>query len=68
MYAKRTYIISAEGFYQSSSEIAVVSLFLKVKIQNIFEILFLCIHVLFLSIEKNVNFFNVDIYTRNKIS
>ena len=68
MYAKRTHIISAEGFYQLSSKIEVVSLFLKLKIQNIFEIVFLCIHVLFLSIEKNVNLLNVDIYTRNKIS
>ena len=52
MYAKRKYITSAERFYQLSSEVEVVSLFLKLKIQHIFEIVFLCIHVLFLSIEK----------------
>ena len=68
MYAKRAHIISAEGFYQLSSEIEVVSLFLKVKLQNIFKIVFLYIHVLLLSIGKNVNLLNVDIYTRNKIS
>ena len=56
MYAKRTHIFSAEGFYQLSSEIEVVSLFIKDKLQNVFEIIFLCdsIHVLFLSIEKIV--------------
>ena len=68
MYAKRTHITSAERFYQLSSEVEVVSLFLKLKIQHIIEIVFLCIHVLFLSIEKKVNMLNVDIYTRNKIS
>ena len=36
----------------SASEVEVVSLFLKLKIQHIFEIVFLCIHVLFLSIKK----------------
>ena len=68
MYAKRTHITSAEIFYQLSSEVEVVSLFLKIKIQHIFKIVFLYIHVLLLSIEKNVNMLNVDIYTRNKIS
>ena len=68
MYAKRTHIISAEGFHQLSSEIEVDSLFLKVKRQNIFGIVLLCINVLFLSNEKNVNLLNVDIYTCNKIS
>ena len=66
MCAKRTHITSAKRFYQLSSEVEVVSLFLK--IQHIFEIVFLCIHILFLSIKKNVNMLKVDIYTRNKIS
>ena len=52
MYAKRTHITSAERFYQLSSEVEVISLFLKLKIQHIFEIVFLCIHVFFLSIKK----------------
>ena len=66
MCAKRTHITSAERFFQLSSEVEVVSLFLK--IQHIFEIVFLCIHILFLSIKKNVNMLKVAIYTRNKIS